>query len=233
MTGNQEAAASGATLDSGGGKSEGASVPVSDCNTVSEHLQDKLIGTVAPGLAVRQSDHARMFLCLKQYGFSDKDFFKAEQNGFNIAQMFFACLDGIRNDIFKRETLRAEFYDVFPELLNEGSVSPPEPVPIARDYLNGSRVSQNELSEILDALHKYDFSDDDLQSCWNWNLDHVAVFGKLLDGLINGWIKEESAREDFFSRFSFLLELPTPERLKSFMEQRRQDWKQYILEWHG
>lgn len=33
MTGNQEAAASGATLDSGMGMSEGASVPVSDCNT--------------------------------------------------------------------------------------------------------------------------------------------------------------------------------------------------------
>ena len=33
MTDNQEAAASAATLDSGRGKSEGASVPVSDCNT--------------------------------------------------------------------------------------------------------------------------------------------------------------------------------------------------------
>ena len=33
MTGNQDAAASGATLDSGKGKSEGASIPISDCNT--------------------------------------------------------------------------------------------------------------------------------------------------------------------------------------------------------
>ena len=236
MSKNEEAAPVVAAAESGKGKSlEAASIPVSDCNIVSEDLQDKLIGTVEPGICIRQSDQARMFLCLKRYGFTDKDFFRVEQNGFTIAQVFLACYDQIKRGQYKPETMRSEFFEDLPELLIKGNSQPAKPILRRRtySYLNGRAVHEVDLDEMREWLYEHGFSDNDLHLCWNWNLDHIAVFGKVLTGLIDGWFKEDTARDDFFARFSFLLEVPTYEKLKSFMEERRQEWKRFVMNWNG